>query len=200
MPGTHEEIIEIAQRLARMEIHPDGILPDIVWQDGTHITEEEQRHVCALGIYEMRLMFARSGRRRKAQIKAGRLLRSLLTPGELAELRRNRYFNVMGSAGGIYQITPETGSVRRVERHGNHWYTVQRFCIHEVEGDLPAADVSIGHLLFLKTDEPEFLRIANASRYRLPDCWNSEYMRRRRQIMTRNQPAIEGDALEMQAQ
>jgi len=61
------------------------------------------------------------------------------------------------------------------------------YCLHDPENELPPADVTIGHLLLLRTDEPRFLRLANATDARGPGCglWNGDWLRR---VRRRRQP------------
>lgn len=99
----------------------------------------------------------------KAQPRALKLLRSFLTPKQRRQLRSSIVFDVVGSAGGLYRLAPLGSYIARlVERNGRR-YAVLRYCFHDPETVLPPADVMIGTMLHLMTDEAGFLAEANAS-------------------------------------
>lgn len=194
MPATPQELADAARQVAREVLAPDFVA-GIQWADGTPITEAETRNLFTFACYEIRQMHSR---RPKAQRKALRLLRTLLTPEQREQLKTGQQFRVVGSAGGVYRLYPSTGQVCAVERHGARWYGVRTFCLHELEEPgivvFPSADRTIAHLLLLSAAEPEFLALANATDRR-PDCWNGEYLRRLRRARrerARNAPEDSG--------
>lgn len=115
-----------------------------------------------------------------AQHRALCLLRTWLTPQQRRDLRTRREFAVTGSAGGRYRLRPATGSVQAVERHKTREFAIgTTFCLHDPENALPAADVTLAHLLMLWTDEPGFLA---ASNHHAPTnmLWDGAWLRRLR--------------------
>lgn len=69
--------------------------------------------------------------------------------------------------------------MQAVERHGSREFAVgPTFCLHDPEQVLPPADVSLAHLLMLRTDEPGFVSAANQYESRSM-LWNSDWLRRR---------------------
>ena len=175
MPGTPQEYVTLARQIADGILAPDYIRPR-QWADGSDVTAVDQLEIFALAMHEIRL---RQQQRPPAQRRAMRLLRSLLSAEQLQQLRRRKVIRLFGSAGGHYELSPCTGMVRALERHGMHFYSVRSFCLHEPDGDpiLPPADRSVAHLLMLLTDEPAFVATANVTERR-PDCWNGEWRRR----------------------
>lgn len=91
------------------------------------------------------------------------MLLSLLTEAQVLQYRRDETFEVEGSAGGRYRISPGTNG--NVEYLGPDGDVTARLCAHpELYGDggrLPLADVALAQMLILATDERTFLRTAN---------------------------------------
>lgn len=155
---THEEMASLARRLALQEIAAEQV-------DWDAMASEDVRMVLALTIYAHESI-VRAARREKQigpQRRAYGLLRSFLAGGQLRELRSRRYFTVVGSLGGWYRLRPSCGHVARVEKHGSRWFERDRFCLHDPDNVMPPADVSLGHMLLLVSDESEFLALANRS-------------------------------------
>lgn len=107
--------------------------------------------------------------------KAMRLLRGLLSDRQREQLRRRHYsFTATGSDGGEYRLWPYWGTIERLERHGKYLISVETFCYHDPEGELPPADLSIAHMLLLSVDEGAFLKAANRTA-RIHQGWNGEW-------------------------
>lgn len=165
---TPEQIIARVEALAI-----DALAWDMA--DWTGWTEQEMADVFALVLYVRQ---TRDTKRREAQRRAMRLLRSWLPEPQRRQLRRNREFKVQGSAGGRYRLHPNTGTTSRIRRHGKRDFAVATYCLHPPDVDLPPADISLAHYLLIVTDEPRFLATANATD-RLTQLWNGDYLRRR---------------------
>lgn len=180
MPGTPDELVALAITWSEDSLIPP---PGHRWADGTDISDAEWRDVLALRAYIRRLR--ERERHKPAQRKARRLLRSLLTPRQRAELRRLRYFYATTPGGATYRLDPRRGYAERVERHDRKWFVKRAYCLHDQcdEGKMPPADVTVAHLLLLLADEPAFLATANETR-RDDQLWNGEYLRRMRRRHT----------------
>jgi hypothetical protein len=93
-----------------------------------------------------------------ADVRADRLLRSVLSSEMARELDAQGWFTVVGSAGGEYRLRlGRFGNVRQEDPE-----KVTRYCIHPVD-DVPDADTVLSQVLLLWTDEPAFLATANSS-------------------------------------
>lgn len=176
MPGTSEEIVRLATA-------PGGIPNGIVWADGTQATAEEIFDLVALREYAIR----RIDRVRMIgapQQRAMELLMSFLTDSQQRQLRRCRYFVATGSDGGVYRFNPRLGATAQVTRHGKRWFVKKIFCLHDDQANpreaMPPADLSLAHLLLLRSDEAEFHRLANVRDAR-DQLWNGDYQRRIRE-------------------
>lgn len=163
-------ILALARRVVNHEIAFDGS------DELDALTEAERREVCVLAVYELQRRHRPANQR-----TAMRLLRSWLTPQQARELSMRGHVTVVGSLGGVYRLRPQNALCERVERHGKNWYRVATYCYHDVDSELPAADVSLAQLLILATDEARFRAEANETKC-WPECWDSEYMRRRAAI------------------
>lgn len=161
---TPDEMVALARHMADDEIAPD-LSPEFQALDAA-----SRRHVLSLACYAIQRRLERP-----PQLKATRLLASWLTPSERRQLRRRGYVHVRGSAGGWYRIHPHSGA-NKIERHGRRWFTKADYCLHDAEQELPRADVALAHYLWLVTDEPAFLRMANEHRRDM--LWNGEWLRR----------------------
>jgi len=166
--ATEAEVLELARRFARHEFHLD-VQPGAGMWDA--LTDEERRRCLAYTLYEMQR------RTKPEQRKALRLFRSWLTENQRQQLRTRQDVMVRGSAGGMYRINPYCGATERVERHGKRWFARTRFCYHDPAGELPKADVALGHLLLIRADEPEFILRAN-EHVSSGEMWSSAYRRR----------------------
>lgn len=177
MPATSQEMVRLIRLLLDQVVAPDCV-QDVVWEDGTKITDTEFRDVFALATYEMRL---RRQRRPVAQRRAMRLLRRHLSARQRQDLRAMRYFYVQAVSGKVYRILPRAGVTEEVRRHRTRFFTIASFCLHDEEDgeQMPPADVALGHLLLLSCDEAAFLATANRREHRC-DMWNGEYLRRMR--------------------
>jgi len=104
---------------------------------------------------------------RSAHYKAGRLLRTLLTPEQLKSWDTCNYFHEQGKVtGDWYRFNRWNMEVRCVYNRGkkkSRFYEDRAyFCIHpDLTIGMPKADVTITQLLLLRTDEREFLKKAN---------------------------------------
>jgi hypothetical protein len=170
---TDQDLLALALRIVRYEVAIDMV-------EG--LTEDEARRLLSYVLYELRRRGLPSQRR------AGQLFKSWLTTAQADELRRREHVTVTGSMGGVYRIRPRAGVTERVERHGRNWYRIATYCYHDAEGELPAGDIALAHLLILSTDEARFLAEANETKH-WPQCWDSEYMTRRAEIRRRGQRA-----------
>lgn len=137
---------------------------DRIYDDET-MTAQEQSDASSLVLYELRWRQHQCGQKRALP-----LLRRYLTREQRQDLRKRAVFTVIGSAGGTYQLAPHSGAVFG-EMHrkpgGKRVYTGARYCYHDPEGLLPSADVALGQMLLIMTDEPKFLAEANkATPYR----------------------------------
>jgi hypothetical protein len=136
-------------------------------------TEEERRRRWEQ-IAEQDRRWAEEARMRKevraqAEARANELLHSMLNDQQRETWRQRKFFAVDGSAGGHYIIKHGyQGNVEQVDDQGRRF---AQLCIHPrmhtEGGELPVTDAVIAQLLTLTTDEPEFRRIANITRYAL---------------------------------
>jgi hypothetical protein len=127
-----------------------------------------------MAVYDMSYPYAY--RPKGPQRRAMRLLRTLLTAEQRRVLRAGSGFYMTGSLGGRYRLFPACGVAWRVERHGKLEIHSAAYCLHDPELELPPADVTVQHLLLLRSDEEAFLRRANIRL--LPHMgWDSEWMR-----------------------
>lgn len=106
--------------------------------------------------------------RETAHVVAEELLTSMLTEDQRQSWRLNGYFEVIGSHGTLYRL--HRGIAGNVE-----WLTPDgesggRLCAHPTmrESWLPTADVLLAQLLALRTDEREWLALANVHAGRAP--------------------------------
>lgn len=178
MPGAPAEIVGIVNDLLALRV--TGLqLDNILWADGTYVTEPESRDILALYDYAVRRM--RKSIPDPAQRKARRLLRSLLTPGQRATLSRLGYFYVTAPSGTAYRLDPRRGRAERVDRHKGRYFAKRSYCLHDAQdaGKMPPADVTIAHMLLLMADESAFLATANETRTD-DQLWNREYLARMR--------------------
>lgn len=170
---TNEELLDRASQCAS-----SGTFDYSPWSDGELVSESHRQALVLIVRYLCGLRSLKSADHRKAQRRAMRLLRSLLSPAQRAMLRTRSEFLAVCPSGNVYRLYPRTGMVWRVDRHGKNWYVRTAYCIHEdKESGIPPADRTIAHLLLLLTDEEEFLRTANARNSR-DQMWNSEYLRK----------------------
>lgn len=92
---------------------------------------------------------ARAGDSPDAKARAEGLLREHLTPGQLKDWAQNRAFNVRGSQGGLYRLTPgfhgrHSSVVRHSDRLGIAVWPVDL---------LIEADWALALMLYFKADE-----------------------------------------------
>lgn len=149
---TDAEVSALIRGVASGEIAADFV-------DWDQFDKPKQREIVTLILYEMRRLQWEKVEEEQApaQARALGLLRTLLTPAQLVRLRKTGWFYVTGSAGGVYRLRPETGAVLAVTRHGSRFYAHTRLCFHDPEGVMPYADITLGQMLHLRTDEPAFL-------------------------------------------
>lgn len=102
---------------------------------------------------------ARAAAREKAQQRALRLLRSMLSPAQRKSLEAHGTVLVRGSAGGLYRVRPRGGQTERLDDAR----VVASYCLHDYTEDerMPPADLALAHMLLLAADEPAFLEQAN---------------------------------------
>lgn len=111
--------------------------------------------------------------RAHATNRASATLRQFLTPDQWASFERDRTFQVVGSAGGLYRLRyGVAGNVDWLEGGGLD-DAAGVLCAHPraVDEDgyyLPTPDVLLAQMLALVTDEPGFVRVANVHRGRRP--------------------------------
>ena len=181
MAVSLEEMEELLGLLVAALVE-DRVAPDDVpWHK---FGEDLQRSIFEAVAHEKRRRAHRRGQRR-----AMRLLRSLLPEEQREAVRRSGCFRVVGSLGGVYRLHPHHGAVERVERHGRHWFATVNYCLHDDGREMPAADLTLAHMLWLLSDEARFLAEANA-RPMMSELWNGDYMRRLREARIRRAQAL----------
>lgn len=168
---TSEEVVRLVEAICNREVLPS----EVDWEGMPEVTKNLVFILVAY-VIESRIRKKDKAKKNKAQRRAFSLLRTLLTPGQIAELKRTRHFTVVGSSGGLYRLMPSCHHVSRIEKHGKNHYSVVSFCLHDVDRELPPADVCIGHLMWLRSDEQAFLKMAN-HRNNLDMMWNGDYLR-----------------------
>lgn len=135
-------------------------------------------------------------RRRYARYGANRRARGLLwqflSEEQRGQLKRSgRRFIVEGSEGGLYAIYASSGQVEGVSRHGRSYYCDVQYCHHDEGFKLPGADLALGHLLLLRSDEPAFLAEANGRRVTDTEMrWNGAWRRTLREAADRRRVEI----------
>jgi hypothetical protein len=110
----------------------------------------------------------RMRRRARVNDRAEELLLSLLSDDQCFSYTQNGWFEVRGSAGGLYRINRrgQAGNVDELPAPGAP--RIASYCIHPA-GNFPDADAHAAQYLALVTDEDEFRRVANRTpRYRIP--------------------------------
>jgi len=169
---------------------------EITAEEAQELHHADYREVVALLQYELdrRRWEADKKKRAKAQRRARALLRSFLTPQQKKHLRDRRGFFVRGSLGGMYRLHPATGTVYRVEKHGKRWFGVIRYCLHDEDNVMPPADLSLGQMLLLLSDEQAFLDEANATDERSRTLWNGDWLRRLNQARRERAAAVAEEA------
>jgi hypothetical protein len=140
-------------------------------------TENQISNIYAFAYIELLNQVERLRRRSAAVVRSRQLLRSFLSEKQRREFSQNRQIVVIGSLGGRYRLYPHTGACKGLERHGKRWFAVRRFCLHDPEGLLPPADVSLAQMLLLLQDEAAFLAKANVTEQR-STLWNGDWLRR----------------------
>lgn len=98
----------------------------------------------------------------EADKRAANLLRSLLSPEQIADLEKHRRFYLTTESGQRYEIDckKRMHNVFEVDANGKR---LVEHCIYQ-KGELPLADNAAAQLLLLKADENEFKRISNKTR------------------------------------
>jgi len=165
----------------------DRVAPDDVpWHK---FGEDLQRSIFEAVAHEKRRRTRRRGQRR-----AMRLLRTFLSAEQRRTVASGGRFLVVGSLGGVYRLHPHHGAVERVERHGRHWFATVSYCLHDDGREMPPADLALAHMLWLLSDEAQFLAVANA-RPMMSELWNGEYLRRIREARARRAlaPRVQDD-------
>jgi hypothetical protein len=173
---------DLAMRVAKEVV--DGDLPWAQLDAGPAFPRRDSEDRFSwLVNYQINRLRETARRRSGPNRRAYRVLDSLLTSSQSAMLRRNGDFLARGSHGGVYRLQPRYSNVWRVELYGSRYFIIAHACLHEHgERVMPPADVTIGHLLWLRADEPSFIEAANWS-----PCgagllmWNGDWQRRLRQ-------------------
>lgn len=160
--------------LALQVIRDQGFDQSLEW----NLTTEEWVRLATLVVDEKKRRARVEKEREAVQQRARRLLRSYLTKAQRKELRDRRHVRVIGSAGGRYKLYPGTGVAYGCELHGTRWFGVKSYCLHDADRVMPPADVTLGQMLLLLSDEPSFLATANMTDRRSWCLWNGEWLRR----------------------
>ena len=110
--------------------------------------------------------------RAHATDRANATLREFLTSDQWTSFERDRAFQVVGSAGGLYRIRYGTAGNVEWWEPGSPSEVAGVLCAHPDMWDgvdwLPTPDVMLAQMLALTTDEPGFVRTANVHRGRRP--------------------------------
>lgn len=99
----------------------------------------------------------------RAKERALRLLREQLTDEQKAELAEKRYFSLStidSKSGEHRHYRIHQGSAGNVEQVDANGKKLKRFCIHPTIA-CPEEDTMLTQMLWLRTQEEEFLRVAN---------------------------------------
>jgi hypothetical protein len=171
---SEEETRELIVSLVEAIVDGAVAVDFVPWEK---FSPEFERDVMRLVLYETNRRRLCRSKMDAAQLRARGLLRSLLSAEQKRMLDNRRYFYVTGSAGGTYRLRPEFGSCDGVVKHGKNFFASVRYCFHDPEGILPAADVTIGQMLHILSDEADFLARANSKPIQ-SDLWDGEYLRR----------------------
>lgn len=100
----------------------------------------------------------RERQQKEADKKADQLLKSLLSPEQIAQLDELSAFIITTPKGNTYRIKRGwAGNIEKIDRDGQ---ATDRFCIHP-KISVPYADNMATQKLMLETNEDEFLRVAN---------------------------------------
>ncbi|HSE44787.1 MAG TPA: hypothetical protein VLA89_05615 [Gemmatimonadales bacterium] len=138
--------------------------PEAAWEAWVQSLPEAQREPARQERRAARAAEAEAARLEQvkweeAREKAEVLLRSCLTPEQVAELEQHKRFLVSVASGRRYQIRRgQAGNVIEIDKAGK---PIARFCIHGSEE--PEGDTMLAQKLLLEHDEAAFLRIANKS-------------------------------------
>lgn len=144
------------------------------------MTEDDKSEIRSLVMYESQRLAeieqeeALKAVQRPAQRRAYKLLRSLLTAAQNDQLTRCGYLHITGTMGGLYRLDPTHGKVYKCLSLGGRYHRVISFCFHDPNYVMPPADLTIGHMLWLLSDEGAFLAEANSTVWAL-----SRWMRQR---------------------
>lgn len=170
---TPEEMSRLVQGIADRSITPDSV-------DWDAVHPQDRRTLLDLITYELSCRREEEAQRRRgpSQRRAHALLRSLISPAQNARLTRSRYFYVVGSAGGLYRLQPNRGMVWGCKRHGKNIYGHTSYCFHDPDNVMPPADLTIGHMMWIMSDEAAFLEAANARDVFSTTLWNGEWLSR----------------------
>jgi len=90
--------------------------------------------------------------------KARELLLSALSPGQRYNLTRHGWFEVISNKGHRWVIRADVGVSYNV------YHNRYKYCAHIRGGSVPKDDHLLAQALMLRTDENQFLRIANKQR------------------------------------
>jgi hypothetical protein len=128
-------------------------------------TKEEQRLWDEEQAERQRQAEERQRKQREAEQRAEELLCGNLTPDQLAEYRRSKFFVVRGNkTGKKYKVNCDRGFTGNVHELDEKGAVARRLCAH-IRGDMlaPKGDHFLAQKLALQHDEESFLQVANFS-------------------------------------
>jgi hypothetical protein len=98
---------------------------------------------------------------RSGQARAMKLLTSCLDKTQRQSFEASGQFDVRGSGGGLYRITPQT--TYNVFRIGRQGFLDERLCAGTYDDAVPLFDMMLAQKLALETDEAAFRAVAHRS-------------------------------------
>jgi hypothetical protein len=147
-----------------------------VWEE---LDTEERRTLRTLAAYQANYEAEQKRLHSPAWRTARRLLRSFLSTEQRRQMDcPHRGIDVVGSAGGLYRLFPNTGAVNGMERHGSRLFTVATYCWHDDGRELPSPDVAVAALLLISCNEPAFLAEAHVTPHVPHEWWDGDWRRR----------------------
>jgi len=130
---------------------------NIMYQPVMHHPETVQERAEREARYEKKLA-EELAKREAAQLRAEKLLFTILTPTQVRSYKDDSYFETMVN-GRLYRIKNRvSGNVELIEEGR----AVAKYCAHPTDAyETPVPDVMLSQLLMLQSNEAEFLRVAN---------------------------------------
>lgn len=144
---------EAAVRARRLEINREQLAPQLTAEE---IRRRAEVHRLAQEMADKALKESQ-----EAAERAAALLDQHLSPEQRAMLKKSGEFEVESQSGKIYLI--RKGRQQNVYSLDEHRKKTMQYCIHP-DDNCPDQDTMLAQMLWLKWNEPEFLRIANKSR------------------------------------